>query len=121
MLMKQSHPRHTVAGTVRLKFGRGPQRTQGLCHMRKCVRFRLLRAATTMGVIAIVFAGAPAQASPLVADGITYNLFESTLTPTEHQFTLDITGINAAADAERGRYGVNSLAFGETSPSGSVL
>jgi hypothetical protein len=51
-------------------------------------------------------------------------LFESTtINPTVDQFTLDITGINAVpGDTEGGgRYGVNSLAFNETTPTGSVV
>jgi hypothetical protein len=75
--------------------------------------------ATILGAIAIS-AGTPALASMVVvADGITYTLFESVLSPTEDQFTLDITGINGPADTEGGRIGVNSLAFNEPKP-GSV-
>jgi hypothetical protein len=70
------------------------------------------------GAIALA-AGAPSWAS-LIADGVTYTLFESTLSPTEDQFTLDITGINGATDTEGGRFGVNSFAFTEPSP-GSVV
>lgn len=74
--------------------------------------------AAILGAIAIS-AGAPGRAS-VVADGVTYTLFESTLGPTEDQFTLDITGINGPTDAEGGRFGVNSLAFNEPTP-GSVV
>jgi hypothetical protein len=70
------------------------------------------------GAIALS-AGAPSWAS-LIADGVTYTLFESTLSPTQDQFTLDITGINGPADTEGGRFGVNSLAFTEPTP-GSVV
>jgi hypothetical protein len=73
--------------------------------------------ATILGVIAIS-AGSPGRAS-VVADGITYTLLESTLSPTEDQFTLEITGINGPKDTEGGRFGVNSLAFNEPTP-GSV-
>jgi len=72
---------------------------------------------TILGVIAIS-AGTPGRAS-VVADGITYTLLESTLSPTEDQFTLEITGINGPKDTEGGRFGVNSLAFNEPMP-GSV-
>lgn len=75
--------------------------------------------ALILGAIAMS-TGAPARAS-LVADGITYTLFETVLSPTEDQFTLDIKGINGATDTEGGRYGVNSLAFNETTPTGSVV
>jgi hypothetical protein len=68
-------------------------------------------AAIVLGAIA-VFAGTPARAS-LIADGITYTLFESVLSPTEDQFTLDITGINSSTDTEGGRYGVNAIAFND--------
>lgn len=75
-------------------------------------------AAALLGAIA-TSAGAPARAS-LIADGVTYTLYESVISPTEDQFTLDITGINGPSDTEGGRYGVNSLAFTE-SPPGSVV
>ena len=74
--------------------------------------------AAISGVLAI-FAGAPASAS-LIADGVTYTLFETSLSPTEDQFTLEITGINGPTDTEGSRYGVNSLAFTEPAP-GSVV
>jgi len=73
---------------------------------------------TILGPIALC-AGAPARAS-LIADGVTYTLLESTLSPTEDQFTLQITGINGPSDTEGSRYGVNSLAFAEPAP-GSVV
>jgi len=62
---------------------------------------------------------APSWAS-LIADGVTYTLLESVLSPTEDQFTLEITGINGPADTEGGRFGVNSLAFSEPQ-TGSVV
>ena len=63
----------------------------------------------------VLCAGAPSRAS-LIADGLTYTLFETTVSSTEDQFTLDITGINGTSDTEGSRYGVNSLAFSEPSP-----
>ena len=87
---------------------------------RKWMSPRSLWATTVLGAIALS-AGTPARAS-LVADGLTYTLFESTtLDPKVDQFTLDITGINGPSDTEGSRYGVNSLAFSETSPTGSVV
>jgi hypothetical protein len=77
------------------------------------------RIAAISGVIAIA-ACAPSWGS-LVADGLTYTLLESALSPTEDQFTLEITGINGPTDTEGSRYGVNSIAFTETSPAGSVV
>jgi hypothetical protein len=74
--------------------------------------------AAISGALAI-FAGAPASAS-LIADGVTYTLFETSLSPTEDQFTLEITGINGPTDTEGSRYGVNSLAFTEPA-TGSVV
>ena len=74
--------------------------------------------AAISGALAI-FAGAPASAS-VIADGVTYTLFETSLSPTEDQFTLEITGINGPTDTEGSRYGVNSLAFTEPAP-GSVV
>jgi hypothetical protein len=67
-------------------------------------------------------AGTPSLAS-LIADGLTYTLFEATTaSPTTDEFTLVISGINGPGDTEGGgRYGVNSLAFNETSPQGSVV
>ena len=86
--------------------------------MSKSIGFKSSWIAAGLGAIAIC-AGAPAQAS-LVADGLTYTLFETILSPTEDQFTLEITGINGTSDTEGGRFGVNSLAFNEPKP-GSVL
>jgi len=63
--------------------------------------------------VAALFAVAPAHAS-LVADGITYTLTESTISSLEDQFVLGITGINAAADTEGGRIGVEGLSFNNT-------
>ena len=48
----------------------------------------------------------------LIADGITYNLTEAaTANPLVDRWTLQISGINAAADTEGGRSGVNAIAF----------
>src|SRR5215831_15586745 len=71
-----------------------------------------------LGPIALC-AGAPAGAS-LIADGVTYTLLETTLSPTQDQFTLEITGSNGPSDTEGSRYGVNSLAFTQPTP-GSVV
>jgi hypothetical protein len=87
--------------------------------MSQHLSFNSLCAATMVAAIGLS-AGAPAHAS-LIADGITYNLLESTITATEHQFVLKITGINGSTDTEGGRYGVNSLAFNETNPTNSVV
>lgn len=85
--------------------------------MTKSMGFKSSWIAVSLGAIAIC-AGAPAQAS-LVADGVTYTLFETVLSPTEDEFSLQITGINGSGDTEGSRYGVNSLAFNEPQP-GSV-
>src|SRR5262249_49412312 len=77
--------------------------------MPRYLKLRSFWSATLWGAIAIV-AATSAQAS-LVADGVTYTLFETIISPTEDMFTLEITGINAAADTEGGRYGVGSIAF----------
>jgi hypothetical protein len=63
---------------------------------------------TLVACIGLVSASAQAQ---LVNHGVTYTLTESFISGTQEQFTLDITGINAAADTEGGRSGVNSIAF----------
>jgi hypothetical protein len=61
---------------------------------------------------------APANAS-LISNGVTYTLTQATTAdPLTNQFTLSITGINAATDTEGGRYGVESFAF--TQPSGFI-
>ena len=76
--------------------------------------------APVLGTLAISTC-APSWAA-LVADGVTYTLLESTTAdPKTDQFTLEITGINGSSDAEGGRFGVNSLAFNETTPPGSVV
>ena len=88
--------------------------------MRQYKSLKSLCVATIVGAIALS-TGVPAQATALVADGVTYNLLETLISPTEAQFTLDITGINGLTDTEGGRYGVNSLAFNEPNPKGSVV
>ena len=61
--------------------------------------------------VAAFIAATPVQASTLIADGITYSLTATSLNATTNEFTLLITGINAAADIEKGRSGVNGIAF----------
>ena len=86
--------------------------------MARWMSFRPAWVAAISGVIALS-TGAPSWAA-LIADGVTYTLFETTLGPTEDLFTLDITGINGPSDTEGSRYGVNSLALSEPIP-GSVV
>jgi hypothetical protein len=76
------------------------------------------------GALSALAASAPAHAS-LIADGITYTLYETILTSTTAGFDLHITGINGTLDTEKGRSGVNAIAFnppsnllGATPPSG---
>ncbi|MCC6718815.1 MAG: PEP-CTERM sorting domain-containing protein [Acetobacteraceae bacterium] len=62
---------------------------------------------------AFLAAGGTAQAS-LINKGITYTLTDLTglsSTALTHNYVLTITGINAAADTEQGRSGVNAIAF----------
>lgn len=69
-------------------------------------------------VAAASFIGAPAKAS-LVDFGVTYTLTDNgSAGALGEKFTLDITGINGAADTEGGRFGVNAFAF--TTPTGFV-
>lgn len=70
----------------------------------------------------------PLQASTLTADGVTYSLTDQIINSTTDQFTLTITGINGASDTEKGRYGVQAIAFTlpsnysvATAPSGFTL
>jgi len=72
--------------------------------MPKPTTFKPLGIAVSGAIV--LCAGAPSRAS-LIADGLTYTLFETTLSSTEDQFTLDITGINGTSDTEGSRYGVN--------------
>ncbi len=60
---------------------------------------------------AVGMAASPVHATTLVADGITYSLTGVVLNSTTDQFTLGISGINGASDTEKGRYGVQSIAF----------
>lgn len=64
---------------------------------------------TIAAALAVFIAATPTHAS-LIADGITYTLFE-TANGTTANFDLHITGINAASDTEGGRSGVNAIAF----------
>jgi hypothetical protein len=71
---------------------------------------QLLGAAT----VALLAYGGAAQATPLtlVDDGITYTLTETaTANPLVASFDLNITGINGTADTEKGRSGINAIAF----------
>ena len=77
-------------------------------HMRS-FKSKLL-ATATLSVAACVLA-TPADAT-LIDQGITYSLDYN----GPGSYTLSITGINSATDAEGGRYGVNALAF--TTPTG---
>jgi hypothetical protein len=86
--------------------------------MSKRMTFKAAGTVTIAAAIALC-ACAPSWAS-LVADGVTYTLLESTISPTEDQFTLEISGINGTSDTEKGRYGVASFAFGQPTP-GSVV
>jgi len=71
---------------------------------------------TGVAAAALLVSLQPANAV-LVADGITYTLTEAdTASALTDRFTLTITGINAAADTEKGRAGVNAIAF--TTPTG---
>jgi PEP-CTERM motif-containing protein len=64
-------------------------------------------------------ASAPAQAQ-LTADGVTYTLTETVVTPTMDDFTLAITGINGPLDTEMGRSGVQSFAFNDEGSGWSI-
>src|SRR3954454_17628693 len=67
-------------------------------------------AALVGGAVGVLAAAKPASAS-LIDHGITYTLAESVVNATTDQFTLTIIGINDVADTEKGRSGVQSLAF----------
>lgn len=67
-----------------------------------------------LGILVVAFVaviGATSADAGLVADGVTYNLFETPLTPTTAEFDLNITGINGTSDMEGGRSGVESFAL----------
>lgn len=68
---------------------------------------------TLPAIAAVAFIAATSvHASTLVAEGVTYNLTGVALTSTTDEFTLAISGINGASDTEKGRAGVNAIAFG---------
>lgn len=74
---------------------------------------KIRHVASAIVILGLTAVGARAS---LIADGITYTLFESaTGNPLTDQFTLNISGINGPSDTEGGRYGVQSFAF--TQPS----
>jgi hypothetical protein len=56
------------------------------------------------------FAASSARAD-VIFDGVTYSLNGTTISSTTEQFTLTITGINGAADTEKGRWGFDGVAF----------
>lgn len=72
-------------------------------------------ASVRLGVgVAIAFLaviGASSADAGLVADGVTYNLFETPLTATTAQFDLNIAGINGPSDTEGARSGVEAFAL----------
>ena len=72
--------------------------------------FKWMYLAGAAGAVCSSVAAAPAQAQ-LVADGITYTLTETVVSPTMDDFTLGIKGINGTSDTEGGRFGVASFAF----------
>jgi hypothetical protein len=72
--------------------------------------FKWMYLAGAAGAVCSSVAAAPAQAQ-LVADGITYTLTETVVSPTMDDFTLAIKGINGTSDTEGGRFGVESFAF----------
>ena len=62
-----------------------------------------------LAVLPVIAAGAlisatTVNANTLVAFGITYELTATGLNTSTAHFTLDISGINGAADTELGRY-----------------
>jgi hypothetical protein len=67
--------------------------------------------ALSSAALGLAIFGGPANAAPLVDDGITYNLTAGALTGPTEIFTLTISGINAAADTEGGRRGFDAIAF----------
>ena len=71
------------------------------------------------GAMCSSLASAPAQAQ-LVADGITYTLTETVVSPTMDDFTLGITGINGTADTEGGRAGVEAFGFNNRQASWTI-
>jgi hypothetical protein len=82
--------------------------------MRACVQKAIgLRSLAAFSSIAIGLAisGGAANATALVADGLSYNLTSTSLSGSTEEFTLVISGINGAGDTEKGRYGFDALAF----------
>lgn len=78
--------------------------------MSKLKLLPILAGAAALGA----FAAAPPAHASLVADGVTYTLFETTTgNPLVDDFDLSITGINGPSDTEGGgRSGVESISFG---------
>lgn len=82
--------------------------------MRSCVTKTIgLRSFAALSAVAVGLAisGGAANATALVADGVTYTLTAPSLTGSSEEFTLVINGINGASDTEKGRYGFDALAF----------
>jgi hypothetical protein len=61
--------------------------------------------------LAVGFPASPVHANTITDEGITYSLTASPLSGLTDQFTLTITGINAAADTIKGRFGFDAVAF----------
>ena len=74
-------------------------------------KLTLLMAGVACGALLSI---SPAHAV-LIADGITYDLEEQTVNATTREFVLKITGENTASDTEKGRTGINAIAFGTPS------
>jgi hypothetical protein len=74
---------------------------------------RVLLAALATAAIGFASMPAPASAAVLVWQGITYDLTLNSITNggLTGDFTLAISGINTASDAEGGRTGINAFAF----------
>ena len=83
--------------------------------MARGFRFKAAMLSVFVGAAGLFATAQTAQATPqsmaLVADGLTYTLSETVISPLEDQFTLNIAGINGSSDKEGGRYGVDALAF----------
>ena len=70
-----------------------------------------LRLVSALAVVAFLMSGAGASAV-LISQGVTYDLqVTSGLSTSTASFNLRISGINGTADTEKGRYGVDDLAF----------
>jgi hypothetical protein len=74
------------------------------------MRIRRLAPASVCAAAILGLAASAAHAD-LIANGVTYSLSATPLSPTKDEFTLTITGINGAADTEGGRYGFDAIAF----------